>query len=151
MKKDLHIRPLSIIVAAVFLSLFGSIWYGILFRNVQMESHGYTTEDYASSHPAWYIGGVVISLFIAWGLGLMIRLGRVSGIKGGIKASTQAAIGFGIPLVSYPLVFSPFHDFTLYAVGFSHIVIAWIGAGAIIGVMAKEKGLKSKQLSLLYS
>ncbi len=67
MKKDLHIRPFSIILAAVFLSLFGSIWYGVLFRNVQMESHGYTPEDYASSHPAWYVGGIVISLFIAWG------------------------------------------------------------------------------------
>ena len=105
-----------------------------------MESHGYTLEDYANSHPAWYAGGVVISLFIAWGLGLMVRLGGVSGIRGGIRASTRAAIGFGIPLVSYPLVFSPFHDFTLYVVGFSQIVIAWTLAGAIIGGMTKDSG-----------
>ncbi len=138
MMTPLQIRPLSIILAALFLSVFGGIWYGVLFHNVQMESHGYTVEDYANSHPAWYIGGVVISLFIAWGIGLMIRLGGISGIIGGVKASAQAAIGFGIPLVSYPLVFSPFHDFTLYAVGFSQIVIAWTVAGAIIGGMTKR-------------
>ncbi len=68
----------------------------------------------------------------------MVRLGGISGIRGGIIASTRAAIGFGIPLVSYPLVFSPLYDITLYAVGFSQIVIAWTIAGAIIGGMTKE-------------
>ncbi len=138
MKKNLQISPLSIILAALFLSLFGGIWYGVLFHDVQVEAHRYTQEDYDSSHPAWYVGGVVISLFIAWGLAMMVRLGNVSGIRGGIKASTRAAVGFGIPLVSYPLVFSPLHDITLYIVGFSQIVIAWTIAGAIIGGMTKE-------------
>ncbi len=144
MKKNLQISPLSIILAALFLSIFGGIWYGTLFHDVQVEAHRYTPEEYANSHPAWYAGGVVISLFIAWGLSMMVRLGGVSGIRGGIKASTKAAIGFGIPLVSYPLVFSPLHDFTLYAVGFSQIMIAWTIAGAIIGGMTKESESKDQ-------
>ncbi len=138
MKKNLHISSLSIVLAALFLSLFGALWYGVLFNDVQNEAHRYTSEDYANNHPAWYIGGVIISLFISWGLGMMIRLGGVSGIRGGIIASIRAIIGFGAPLVSYPLVFSPLHDIVLYAVGLSQIVIAWTIAGMIIGGMTKE-------------
>lgn len=138
MKGNLRVKPLSICLAALFLMLFGGIWYGVLFHKVQMVSHGYSTEDYANNNPIWYIGGVVISLFIAWGIGLLMRLGGVPGIRGGIKASTRAAIGFGLPLVTYPLVFSPYHDFILYAVGFFQIAIAWTVAGVIIGWMSKE-------------
>ncbi len=138
MENELRIKPLSIILATLFLSLFGALWYGLLFGDIQTEAHRYTQEEYASNNPLWNIGGVLISLFISWGLGMMIRLGGVPGVKGGIKASIRAAVGFGIPLVSYPLVFSPLHDFTLYAVGFSQIVIAWIVAGMIIGGMTKK-------------
>ncbi len=144
MKENLQISTLSIILAALFLSIFGGIWYGALFSDIQMEAHRYTPQDYENSHPIWYAGGIVISLFIAWGLGTMVRLGGVQGIRGGIKASARAAIGFGIPLVSYPLVFSPLHDFTLYAVGFSQIMIAWTIAGAIIGGMTKEPESKDQ-------
>jgi len=139
MNHNLRVKPLSVCLAALFLMVFGGIWYGVLFHGVQMESHGYSTEDYENSSPVWYAGGAVISLFIAWGLGLLVRLGGVPGIKGGVIASTRAAIGFGLPLVTYPLVFSPYHDLTLYAVGFSQTVIAWTVAGAIIGGMTRER------------
>ena len=138
MENKLRIKPLAIILATLFLSLFGALWYGVLFGDVQTEAHRYTAEDYANNNPIWYAGGILISLFIAWGLGMLIQLSGVPGIKAGIKASLRAAIGFGIPLVSYPLVFSPLHDLTLYAVGFSQIVIAWTIAGMIIGGMTKE-------------
>ncbi len=137
MKSHIQIKPLSIVIAAAFLSVFGAVWYGVLFNDIQQESHRFTAEEYAASHPAWYMGGVVISLFIAWGLALLIRLGGIAGIRAGVKASVRAAIGFGLPLVTYPLVFSPLHDFKLYAVGFFQIVIAWIVAGAILGAMAR--------------
>ncbi len=139
MRSNLSVKPLATILAAIFLAAFGGLWYGALFHDVQVESHRFTAEEYAASHPAWYAGGAVISLFIAWGLGLLYRLGGVPGVKGGILASTRAAVGFGLPLVSYPLVFSPLHDLTLYAVGFSQIVIAWTVAGAIIGGMNRGR------------
>ncbi|WP_299272613.1 DUF1761 domain-containing protein [uncultured Psychroserpens sp.] len=139
MKKKIKIRPISIILSALFLSMFGGIWYGWWFSDVQVEAHRYTPEDYANNSPLWYLGGILISLFISWGLGLMVRLQGLPGFKGGIKASIKAAIGFGIPLVSYPYVFSPLHDFTLYMVGLFQIVIAWIIAGAIIGSMAIDE------------
>ncbi|MEP5611624.1 MAG: DUF1761 family protein [Cyclobacteriaceae bacterium] len=134
----LTVRPISILFATLFLGAFGTVWYGVLFTGIQVESHRYTAEEYASSHPAWYMGGFLISLLIAWGLGLLVRLGGVPGWKGGVAAGLRAAVGFGIPLVSFPLVFSPLHELPLYAVGFFQIVIAWTIAGAILGSMSKQ-------------
>jgi hypothetical protein len=139
MKEKIIVKLQSIFLAALFLMVFGGVWYGILFHNVQMESHGYSAEDYANNNPIWYLGGAIISMFIAWGIGLLLRLGSKKGLSGGILASTRAIIAFGIPLVSYPLVFSPYHDFKLYAVGLFQIIIAWTVAGAIIGRMSYKE------------
>ncbi|MEO9484161.1 MAG: DUF1761 family protein [Ekhidna sp.] len=136
--QKLSIRPSSIILASIFLSTFGGIWYGLLFRDVQISAHRYTAEEYANDNPIWYIGGVLISLLIAWGISLIIRLKGEPGIRAGISASLKAVIGFGLPLVSYPLVFSPLHDLQLYAVGLSQIIIGWTVAGAIVGGMIKK-------------
>ncbi len=139
MNDRLHVKPLAMILATLFLSAFGGIWYGAIFGDLQMEAHRYTEADYVDNNPLWYIGGVVISLFIAWGITMLVRLGGTPGVMGGIRASVRAVIGFGLPLITYPLVFSPLHDFKLYAVGASQIVIAWIVAGAIIGSLTRER------------
>lgn len=138
MKADLQIRPISIVLATVFLSAFGVLWYGLLFSDIQEDGHRFTSEEYASFNPLWYIGGIVISFFIAWGLGMIIKLQGKAGIKAGVIGGLKAVVGFGVPLVSYPLVFSPLHDFALYAVGASQIIIAWAIAGGIIGGMIKK-------------
>ena len=75
MKEKIKVKLQSIFLAALFLMVFGAVWYGILFHNVQMESHSYSVEDYANNNPIWYLGGAIISLFIAWGIGLLLRLG----------------------------------------------------------------------------
>lgn len=67
-------RP--VLAATVFLSLFGYVWYGILFQSLQMQAHGYTASDYAGNSPLWYTGGVLISLVIAMGLQHMLRLNK---------------------------------------------------------------------------
>lgn len=138
MKDSIKTSSLSIILAALFLSVFGAIWYAVLFNDINVKAHRYTSEDYMNSSPLWYIGGVLISLLIAWGIGYIIRLRGATGAKAGAKAAFTAILGFGLPLVSYPLVFSPLHDVKLYAVGVSQIVIAWLVTGAIIGAMAKK-------------
>ncbi len=135
MKQTLHVKTSAILVAALFLSTFGAVWYGVIFTDLQMEAHRYTAAEYAASHPAWYAGGVVIALFIAWGLATVFRLGGEPGVKGGVRAGLRAVVGFGLPLITYPLVYSPLHELKLYAVGASQIIIAWIIAGAIIGAM----------------
>ena len=48
MKEKIIVKPQSILLAALFLMVFGGVWYGILFHNVQMGSHGYSVEDYAN-------------------------------------------------------------------------------------------------------
>ena len=138
MDSTVQVKPLSIFIATFFLSVFGSIWYGVLFIDVQIDAHRYTAEEYANSHPAWYIGGAVIAGFISWGIGQLYRLAGKYGIKAGILASTRAILGFGLPLITYPLVFSPIHELVLYIVGLSQIVIAWTIAGVIIGFMNQE-------------
>jgi len=136
--KKIQISTLSIVLASVFLSVFGGIWYGVLFRELQQEAHRYTAEDYQNSSPLWYLGGVIISLLISWGIGQIVKLEGSLGFIAGIKSAMKAILGFGLPLVSYPLVFSPLHDWELYAVGISQIVVAWSIVGAILGAMAKE-------------
>lgn len=139
MKTDLQTRPMSIVLVTVFLSAFGMLWYGVLFSDIQEDGHRFTTEEYASFNPLWYLGGVVISFFIAWGLGVIIKLQGKAGVKAGLIGGLKAVVGFGVPLVSYPLVFSPLHDFALYAVGATQIIIAWTIGGGIIGGMAKKR------------
>ena len=138
-QKKIKISKISIVLATLFLSVFGAIWYGILFADVQVQSHRFTSQDYENNSPLWNLGGLIISFFIACGLSLIIRLQGKKGVKAGIVGALQGVLGFGIPLVSYPYVFSPLHDFALYMVGLWQIVIAWTIAGAIIGAMMKVK------------
>lgn len=137
-KKKIKISKSSIILATLFLGIFGGIWYGVLFADVQVRAHRFTSQDYANNSPLWNLGGIIISLLISCGLALIIQLQGKKGIKAGVMGALKGTLGFGIPLVSYPYVFSPLHDFELYMVGLWQIVIAWTVAGAIIGAMTKE-------------
>ncbi len=112
------VRPSTgrVLLAGLFLMVFGYLWYGVLFQQLQLDSHGYTAADYAGNSPLWYAGGGLISLVIAIGLALMVR----------------ASLCFGLPLVTYPFVYSPHHEFGLYVVGVAHILIGWTAAGAIL-------------------
>ena len=47
----------AILIAGLFLSAFGFLWYGVLFQGLQMEAHGYTAADYEGNSPAWYAVG----------------------------------------------------------------------------------------------
>lgn len=126
----------SIVIAGLFLTLFGFLWYGVLFRDLQMKAHGYGPADYAGNSPMWYAGGLVISILIAGGLSLMVRRGEKQGFQAGLKAGIHAALGFGIPLVGYPFVFSPHHELGLFVAGVAHIVIGWSIAAGFIGAVA---------------
>jgi hypothetical protein len=127
-------RP--VLAATVFLSLFGYVWYGILFQSLQMQAHGYTPSDYAGNSPLWYTGGVLISLVIALGLQHMLRLSKRTGFRASAWVGLQAALAFGAPLVTYPFVFAPNHDLGLYAVGLGHILLAWPLAASLMGAIS---------------
>ncbi len=136
--KKVKVSWLSLAIASVFLSVFGGIWYGAIFNELQQKAHRYTAEDYADNSPIWYFGGLIISLLISWGIGKLIELEGSGDFRSGIKSAFKAILGFGLPLISSPLVFSPLHDWGLYAVGLSQIVIGWSVVGAILGGMSKE-------------
>ncbi len=55
-------RYFPVLIATVFLSVFGYLWYGVLFQDLQMQAHGYSKADYAGNSPLWYAGGALISL-----------------------------------------------------------------------------------------
>jgi hypothetical protein len=132
-----RIRIGTVVLAGIFLSVFGALWYGVLFKDLQQLAHRYTPEEYARSSPAWYVGGAVLSLCIASGLALMVRLGASVGAAAGFKAGSRAALGFGIPLVAYPFVYSPLHELGLFAAGAAHILIGWTVAGALIAARSR--------------
>ncbi len=129
------VRPSTgrVLLAGLFLMVFGYLWYGVLFQQLQLDSHGYTAADYAGNSPLWYAGGGLISLVIAIGLALMVRADGAVWALAGARSGVRASLCFGLPLVTYPFVYSPHHEFGLYVVGVAHIVIGWTTAGAILG------------------
>ena len=129
----------SILLAGLFLSGFGYLWFGVLFQGLQMRSHGYTAADYAGNSPLWYAGGAIISVVIAAGLGQLVRLKREQGALAGARAGIQGALAFGIPLVTFPFVYSPRHELGLYIAGVGHILIGWTIAAALIGGSLKPE------------
>jgi hypothetical protein len=132
----------SVILACIFLSLFGFLWYGVLFSNLQMEAHNFTPADYVGNNPVWYVGGALISLLIAAGLAVMVRLGGVTGATAGFKAGGRAALCFGLPLVAYPFVYSPHHEFALFLAELANILIGWTVAAGLIGALSRPSQVR---------
>lgn len=129
----------AIAAGALFLMVFGFVWYGILFRELQMEAHGYTPADYDGNSPLWYIGGGLISVFIAWGLATFAAR-RGPGVGAAIRAGTTAFAGFGLPLVAYPFVYSPNHALGLFLVGAAHLLIGWpVAAGGMAWIASRNR------------
>jgi hypothetical protein len=108
----------------------------VLFATLQMEAHNFTPADYVGNNPVWYVGGALISLLIAAGLAVMVRLGGVAGAAAGFKAGGSAALCFGLPLVAYPFVYSPHHEFALFPAESANILIGWTIAAALIGALS---------------
>lgn len=135
-----RISTTHVLLAGLFLMVFGFLWYGVLFQQLQLESHGYTAADYAGNSPLWYAGGGIISLVIAIGLAFTLKADRVPNWLAGARSGLRVSLCFGLPLVTYPFVYSPHHEFELYLAGAAHIILGWTAAGGLLGYLGRNEG-----------
>ncbi|WP_018147396.1 DUF1761 domain-containing protein [Henriciella marina] len=142
------VNLVGVLLAAIVIYLVGFVWYGLLFSEPYMNAVGiYFNEagdaiTYATSEGMqtrtmedvelfWLLGGFVVPLFLAFGLGWHLRRKSITSASRAAGSAFALSLLIGVPLIAYPLIYTPWHDWTGFLVNASHTVACFV-AGAVV-------------------
>jgi hypothetical protein len=146
------INLVGVLLAAIVIYVIGAVWYGLLFSEPYMNAVGiyfseagdtftYQTADglqtgsMADTEPVWMLGGFVIPLALAFGLGWHLRRKSISSPLNAAKSGLALALVIGVPLMAYGLVYTPWHDWSGFLVDASHTVITFVSGSVVLSYL----------------
>jgi hypothetical protein len=124
----------GVIVASLVFYFIGILWYGLLFSDAWMTSHGLSEEGANNESPVWMVLGLVLTVMQVVGLAIILKW---RGVAGPVAAATTAALlwlFFALPFNLYAFTYLTAHDATLFAIDASHMLIGWVVSAAILAL-----------------
>jgi hypothetical protein len=145
------VNLLGVLLAGIAVFFIGFIFYGLLFTETwanglgmymsadgkeisYLTADGVTTLAAGAGEPIWMIGGFVISLVIAYGIGWHMKQKNISKLPSAVLMALWISLLFGVPLMAYTLVYSPWHDVGAFLVNAGHTVVTFVVAAAVMSL-----------------
>lgn len=143
-----NVNLLGVLLAAIAIYFVGFLWYGLLFSEAYMngigvffndsgdtarwlEADGIKSRTGMGEEGAWMIGGFLIPLVLAFGLGWYMKKLQIASVGAAAGFGLLLSLLIGVPLMAYGLVYSPWHDWPAFFVDASHTVVSFV-AGAVV-------------------
>ena len=145
------VNLLGVLLAAIAIYVVGFLWYGLMFAEPYMNgvgvyfnetrdavswlgADGIQTRSAAEAEAAWMVGGFLIPLVLAFGLGWLMKQQAIATPAAAAVFGLLAALLIGVPLMAYGLVYTPWHSWTGFAVDASHTVVSFVAACIVLSL-----------------
>ena len=133
MNRVLGFNCLGILASGLSIWILGWLWYAIIFNAPWLAANNYTVEALATGEEQFllYVGGALVSLLLAFSQGkAMVAFGAETAL-----AAVKVGLGIGLfiatPIVATYLIYSVDHNWTLFAIDASYMVLSFCLAGLI--------------------
>jgi Protein of unknown function (DUF1761) len=137
MPKLAGVNVAAVLAAAVAMFLVGFLFYGLLFDQVFMQARGYTEEEMqADASPMWMVGGFLIELTLAFGIGWMLLKSGAKTLAGAAGFGLALAAMIGFPLLAYNYTYSLEHSVPGLLVDWAHIAVSFATGAVIIRALS---------------
>ena len=132
MPRVLGVKLVGVVLAAVAMFIVGALVYAVIFTHYLTIAFGYSEDDYGPNSSYWMIGGFVIELVIALGIGYMLKVGKISGLKDSVNFALNLGFLIAVPISAYNFVYGPHHSFEGLLISTGHMIVNFAIAGAIL-------------------
>ncbi|WP_084419285.1 DUF1761 domain-containing protein [Henriciella litoralis] len=142
------VNLVGVLIAAIVIYFLGFIWYGLLFSEPYMNgvgiffneagdsislltADGLQNRSMEEAEPLWMLGGFVIPLVLAFGLGWHMQQRQVRTLGAAAMFGLWLSLLIGVPLMAYDLIYTPWHSVPGFLTDASHTVVTFV-AGCIV-------------------
>ncbi len=126
------VNLLGVLLAGFAMWIIGYVWYGLVFGEAWMAASGWTAAMFEGQSPIWMVGGFVLSLVLAFGLGWHMKQKSITVTKTAVLFGLWLSLLIGVPLMAYGYIYSPGHSLELFAINASHTVVTFVAACAVL-------------------
>jgi hypothetical protein len=130
------VNYLAIVVSAIVIFMLGGLWYSpVLFAKRWVALQGRTMDEMKAmgASPVMYLEVFVCGLLTAWVLAVVIAHYGAMTLGGGAMVGVLCWIGFA-GATSYGSALFSFKSKALWAIDSGYNLVAFVVAGAILGV-----------------
>ena len=113
---------LGAFLAALAMFFVGFVFYGVLFGRIWQGARGLTDEQLKQQSPLWMIGGFLIELVAAFGIGWLMTKIAVSDPIPALGFGATLGFLIGLPMRSYEYVYSVYHSLPGALVDWGHVM-----------------------------
>lgn len=135
MPKLFGLNLLAVLVASVAFFFVGFLWYGVLFTKAWLAAYGITPDPEAGESPIWMVGGFVITIVEAFGIGLVLKWKGAVSLGGAVATAIALWFCFALPLLMYNYLYLPGHNATILMIDASHLLVGWVVSAAVLSLM----------------
>ena len=137
------VNLLGVLLAAIAIYIIGFVWYGLLFSDAYMNgigvffneagdtvtwltAEGVQSRGAAEGEAVWMLGGFLIPLVLAFGLGWLMKQQAVTTPVPAAMLGLWVGLLIGVPLMAYGMVYSPWHSWAAFFVDASHTLVSFV-------------------------
>ncbi len=131
MPRLLGVNVVGILLAGLAMFIVGALIYAVMFTHYMTIAFGYSVDDFGPNSAYWMMGGLVIELIIALGIGKMLKVGKISGLRESVKFTLMLGILIAVPISAYNFMYGPYHSFEGLLISSGHMIVNFAIAGAI--------------------
>ncbi len=136
MPKIFGLNLAAVLAASVAFYFVGFLWYGLIFSDIWMAEMGIPASAMEEGqNPLWMVGGFVITVMQAVGIGLVLKWKSAANMNAAIMAALILWITIAVPFAAYGYLYGVAHSLTLFMIDASHLLVGWVVSAIILSLI----------------